>query len=644
MMKFFLRRKGLAAILAVAIFVLGYFGYKHFFATDTAVRYVTAAAQRGTLVVSLSGSGQVTAVNQVDIKPKAGGDVVRVAAAEGQMIKAGGLIAQLDTVDAAKAVRDAKVNLASAKLALEKLKQPADDLSILQAQDSLSQAKDTLTKLQSSQGADYQKALDARQNAQNALDKGHEDGFNSVASDFLDLPTIMPGLHDLLFASSFATSQWNIDFYTGEAKVYDEKAFSYRDDVYGKYQKARQAYDQNFIDYKAASRYSDAATVEKLIVVESYETTKRVAEAIQGATNLIQFYQDTLTAQGKKPQALSGTHISQLNGYASTLNSHLSSLLAIKNTIQDSQQTLTSSDRDIRQIRQNQPIEMNAARQLISERDSSLAKLKQGPDQVDIASQELSIKQRENALLDANEKLADYFIRAPFDAVVAKINIKRADAASPSVVAATLVTTGKLAEISLNEVDVAKVSVGEKATLTFDALPDLSLTGSVAAIDTVGTISQGVVTYNVKVAFDTQDQRVKPGMSVSAAIITDVKSDILLVPNSALKSQGGTSYVEVVSKDEAASSSATGGTGVTLKIPPTRQTVSIGEANDDSTGITNGLKEGDTVVVRTIQPSSTPATTQRQTSLFGLPGGGGLRGGGGGGGARPGAGGAPRGD
>ncbi len=49
---------------------------------------------------------------------------------------------------------------------------------------------------------------------------------------------------------------------------------------------------------------------------------------------------------------------------------------------------------------------------------------------LDIQSQELSVKQRENALTDAKEKLADYFIRALFDGVVAKVSVKKGDSVS----------------------------------------------------------------------------------------------------------------------------------------------------------------------------------------------------------------------
>ncbi|MDD5433706.1 MAG: hypothetical protein PHE77_03610, partial [Candidatus Pacebacteria bacterium] len=61
-----------------------------------------------------------------------------------------------------------------------------------------------------------------------------------------------------------------------------------------------------------------------------------------------------------------------------------------------------------------------------------------------------------------------------------------------------------MAEISLNEVDVAKVKIGQRAIITFDAIDELEITGKVEDVDTIGTVSQGVVSYNVKIIFDTQ--------------------------------------------------------------------------------------------------------------------------------------------
>src|SRR3990167_11113902 len=111
------KRKFASGIAFLLIVGIGYWGFGNFFSEDGVIRYASAQVQKGTLIVSISGSGQVSASNQIDIKPKASGDVVYVGVKNGQEVKAGTLIAQIDARDAQKTVRDAEVNLESANLA-----------------------------------------------------------------------------------------------------------------------------------------------------------------------------------------------------------------------------------------------------------------------------------------------------------------------------------------------------------------------------------------------------------------------------------------------------------------------------------------------------------------------------------------------
>ena len=166
--------------------------------------------------------------------------------------------------------------------------------------------------------------------------------------------------------------------------------------------------------------------------------------------------------------------------------------------------------------------------------------------------------------------------------------------------------------VQVSEVDVTKIAVGQKASLSFDAIDGLSLTGKVEQIDAAGTVSSGVVNYNVTVGFDTSDARIKPGMSVTADITTAVDQDVITVPNSALKSQGSSHYVQIMKNGA-----------------PVQQSVNIGIANDTDTEITSGLNVGDTIVVQTINPNASSSSSG--SGGFNLGGGGGaFRGGGGG--------------
>src|SRR5258708_3248774 len=106
-----LAHKTLRVGAAVVLLLASYWGIHAFGNTSGLTLYTLAAVQKGTIVTSVTGSGQVSASNQLDLKPKVSGDVVYIGATEGSTVPAGTLIVELDAQDAQKAVRDAQVNL-----------------------------------------------------------------------------------------------------------------------------------------------------------------------------------------------------------------------------------------------------------------------------------------------------------------------------------------------------------------------------------------------------------------------------------------------------------------------------------------------------------------------------------------------------
>lgn len=579
--KFIFSHKIISVIVFLVVAGGGYFVYAKFIKSGDETIYFLTRAEMGTIEASVSGTGQVSAFNQIEIKSKVSGDVVDIAVSNGQAVKAGDLLLKLDSHDAQKAVRDAEVNLESAKLALVKLKQPADNLSILQAENYLAQAQET------------------KQKAENDLIKAYDDGFNIVSNAFLDFPTVMTGLEDILYKNTISTSQWNIDWYISQVSSWEgiKTTQYYKDDVNRAYLAARSEYNNNFNNYKASSRNSDNQTLESLIL-ETYNTSKVMADAIKTSNNFIDFVKDVMSLHSITTPSIIATHQNLLNTYTLKINSHLLALLAIKQTIENSKTAITNANRTI------------------AEKTELLAKLKAGAEELDIQTQELVVKQKENALLDAREKLFDYSIYAPFDGVAAKINVKKGDSVSTNTSVATFITDYHIAEISMNEIDVSKIKVGQKAILTFDALPDLSVNGEVSEIDTIGTVSQGVVSYIVKIAFlNTPDEVIKPGMSVNATIITNTKQNILILANSAVKSQGNMHYVEVLNDPLRAKT----GNGFISKTAPVKQKIEIGISNNEFTEIISGINEGDRVIARTVTPAAKNQQTQQAPSLFGIP-------------------------
>ncbi|MFZ2072570.1 MAG: efflux RND transporter periplasmic adaptor subunit [Minisyncoccia bacterium] len=518
-------------VFLIIILMFGYWIYGKINNTSGEVRYITSKIERGTIISSISGSGQVSASNQIDIKSKVSGDVIYIAPITGQRVNSGTLIAQLDARDAQKLVRDAEINLENSKLSLEKL------------------------KIQNS-----------NENLNSDLTQAYDDGFNTVSSAFIDMPSIVTGIEDL-----FA----NDNLSENTARISGDVTLDYRKTAETSYYSAKNIFEKNRTNFRLLDRYSDKSDLEK-IINETYETTKALSDALKNFRNFVDYLaEDT----GRTSEYTSSQNT--LSTYINTMNGHLSNLLSIKTTIKNNKDAFVNSD-------------------------------------LDIQGSMLSVKQKENALQDAKDKLSDYYIRAPFDGTIANIDIKKSDSISSNSIIGTIITKKQLAEISLNEVDVAKIKVGNISKLTFDAVEGLNIDGKVEEIDSVGTIDQGVVTYNVKISFDTQDERIKPAMTVSATITTDTKENVLLAPNSAVKSKNGDSYVEKFDSPLSLSTDKTIGSISTAT--PKRIPVKVGISNDIQTEIISGLNEGDEIIVRTIS-STTTAKTTSTPSMFGSPSG-----------------------
>ena len=596
-----------AVIIIIMLAGGGYFLYQKTTSGEQSVKYVTQKAAKGMLISLISGTGQVSTSNQVDIKPKVSGNITLLNASNGQTVKESQLLAQIDSRAAAVKVKEAQDSLAISKLELDELLAPVDEYTLIQAENTLADAQDSLTKLKMTQANDYQDGLKNKQSAEDNLNKAYEDAYNNIAEAFLDLPDIMTGNYDILFSYGIGESELPFGNKQNNSALlssfyivndYDNAGVfeKYLNIAEKDYQAAKKSYDDNFDDYKKTGRSADREAVKSLLT-DTIGTVKAMADSIKSATNLIDFWVEYRSGRNLKIYNVVTSYQADLNSYISQVNSNFSTLLSAQRSIDDYRESIVQTDRSLAEMAQNHPLELAAAERSLLEKEKKLADLKVGATELEIKSKQLSVRQKQNSLTDAQQGYADYFIRAPFDGTVVNVGVARGDSISSATVIASLITNQKIAEVALNEIDAARIKTGQKATLQFDAVGDLSITGEVVEIDAIGTVSQGVVSYNVKIAFDVQDERVKPGMSVSASIIIESKQDVLLAPVGAVKSSGAGSYVEVLVDGQ-----------------PQRKTVTVGSASDTMIEITGGLEEGGEIITQTINNGASAAASQNTSS------------------------------
>jgi len=162
------------------------------------------------------------------------------------------------------------------------------------------------------------------------------------------------------------------------------------------------------------------------------------------------------------------------------------------------------------------------------------------------------------------------------------------------------------------ETDAARLLANQTTSLTFDAIPNLTISGHVLSISPSATVVSNVVDYYVSFVLNRTDPRLREGMTANASVTVAEADNAVRVPNAAVRTTGGTTMVTVLTKGQQV---------------PTE--VITGVVGDTYTEIKAGLNEGDTVVLPTIR--TTTGTTNGNSLLRGGGGfgGGGIRAGGG---------------
>ena len=140
---------------------------------------------------------------------------------------------------------------------------------------------------------------------------------------------------------------------------------------------------------------------------------------------------------------------------------------------------------------------------------------------------------------------------------------------------------GFQAVVPFEESDAAKITPKQRVAVTFDAIPDLTKTGTVVAVAPSATAISGVISYYVTIRLGRADPRLKDGQTARAAVITAERQNVLSVPNGAVRRQGDTDTVVVVEPD---------GSQQIVTFQP-------GIVGTDRTEVLSGLSQGQRVVL-----------------------------------------------
>jgi HlyD family secretion protein len=182
--------------------------------------------------------------------------------------------------------------------------------------------------------------------------------------------------------------------------------------------------------------------------------------------------------------------------------------------------------------------------------------------QATVESARAQVKQKDAALRQAQVDLDHTTILAPVDGVVVSRQVDVGQTVAASLQAPILFTiaqdlTRMQVETSVDEADIGRIKLDDRATFTVDAFPGETFGGTVTQIRKAAQIVQNVVTYTVVVAVANPTGKLVPGMTANVKLVTAEKPSALKVPNAALRFRPA--GVEAAAPSAPASGGAAGG-------------------------------------------------------------------------------------
>jgi RND family efflux transporter MFP subunit len=138
-------------------------------------------------------------------------------------------------------------------------------------------------------------------------------------------------------------------------------------------------------------------------------------------------------------------------------------------------------------------------------------------------------------------------IVAPISGILTQQDAKVGQFASPGTPLVSIIGNGGFeADAGASETDIGKIAVGDKVTMTLDAFPGETFTGTVFYIAPAQTNTQGVVSYTVKISFEKPDPRLKSGLTANIDIQTKHKDNVLILPQYAILQNDAGTFVETL--------------------------------------------------------------------------------------------------
>ncbi len=510
---------------------------------------VTIRVEKGNLAQTVSATGKVESATGTDLNFTLSGKLQRLYIKAGQQVKAGQLLGQLESAQAASKVAAAQAQVAEAQADLDRVKAGASLEDVEVSHKSVGSAQATLAAAQTA-------LINAKATRDQGIINLKDDLLNTLSDSFFSAKEAMDTVDDII-SSTYKRYLGNINPNTYN-KVYSNYPLT----------------ESLLIDRENIfMQYSVDNSKEELI-----DLGGQLLEVLEGVENLVN---NTYSMLIKTVPAGSLTQ-TQIDTFKSNIETEQAGIATKISAVQSAKGGLES---DI--LSYQTDVDAAQAKVEQAEKDLALARAQLNLKEADPRDFEVDYYQAKLLSARANLQssqadLANYSLKAPIEGLITKINYEIGEYVSSAQPLISLISESNLEiQVDVPESDIAKINMGDQVEITLDAFGDEQIfSGHLTFIDPAETIINDVVYYQVKAAFDQNDEKVKSGMTANVTVSTARRNDALYIPTRAVIEKDGQIIVRVLVN----------------KQKQEREVVTGLRADEGMIEIISGLEEGETVI------------------------------------------------
>ncbi|MDP9265819.1 MAG: biotin/lipoyl-binding protein [Chloroflexota bacterium] len=605
----------------------------------------TAPVTRSSVTQTVAVSGSVNAAGQVRLNFKSAGRLAEVYVNVGSQVIAGQALARLDLTDLQNALAQAQANLIAAQAKYDQATAGAAPEDIAIAQQAVAHARRSLDETQKTTQNDLAAAQQTLQKVKTNYQAATANFANFAWGARQDVASYQSALGGPLSQIAAALNELSVMSQTTDVKAAALSLNQAQAALTNAASNSGGVLSSALTDYAAAQATLVAVTDAFDAAVSNGEDTSGMSVAFQtaqaaytAAATRLSSAVDAVATQLAAAQAAVTSAQNSLNTVASRADLGLDQVrtelgalqlkltgqqqlsAAIKSKITQGGSALTpiadtvsgtyvATQQSVAATQEKGASSIMSAQNSVESAQASLAKTAAPPKSSDITSAYASLLAQQTAVDAAQSNIDNATLRAPIPGLVAQVNAQPGESVASGGVANPFIlianTTSMALHGTVGEADVAKMTLGQVATVTVDAVgTDARMTGKVTGLDPIATIQQGVPVYGIDVTIDVPAKNVRPGMTGTANVILASKQGVLTVPNLAIRSGSGRRFVQVLRDGQAEDTDVT-----------------FGISNDTATEVTAGLQDGDQVVLPQPRAGASAGTGGRGVTIPGAGGG-----------------------